>query len=163
MNQEQAGLIMLAVAVVALGLVAWGWWNRKRKHADWAQHLVTQIPTSIPTSSLEGLYIATTEESKPLERIAFGPLAFRSKVGLFFHPEGIVFDAPGSSPFLIPTSADLQAGLATWTIDRVVEPGGMVMIRWSLGPHQVDSYFRVTDSQPSALVDAVNQLRELVR
>jgi len=162
-NQEQAGLIMLAVAAVALGLVAWGWWNRKHKHAHWAQHLVTALPTSIPSSHLEGLYIGTTEESKPLERIAIGPLAFRSKVALAFHPEGIVFDAPGFFPFLIPASSDIEAGLATWTIDRVVEPDGMVMIRWSLGEHRVDSYFRLRDSPPSVLIDAIKQLGETLR
>jgi hypothetical protein len=71
----------------------------------------------------------------------------------------MVIGAQGEAPVLLDAKAGIQAGLATWTIDRVVEPEGLVMIRWSLGETEVDSYLRVTETNPNAVVDAVNSMR----
>jgi len=40
-----------------------------------------------------------------------------------------------------------------------VEPEGLVMIRWNLGETEVDSYLRVTETNPNTVVDAVNSMR----
>ena len=56
----------------------------------------------------------------------------------------------------------LHAGFedATWTIDRAVETGGLLLLRWRLQPHAdaagqvVDSYFRILDPTERARVSA---------
>jgi hypothetical protein len=158
-NQEQAGLIMLAVLALALGLAAWGWRSRRNAHRGWAQHLVLSAPEGQPVLELECLYIATTEADAPLQRVALSSLAYRAKATLGVYEAGVYFSPRGSTSVCFPADDSLQAGLATWTIDRVVEPEGMVMIRWSLGGHLVDSYFRLIDSDRDVLISAINGLQ----
>jgi hypothetical protein len=54
----------------------------------------------------------------------------------------------------------IQAGLATWTIDRAVEPEGLMMVRWQLGEQEVESYFRIVDGDVRVVVDAISSLQE---
>jgi hypothetical protein len=102
--------------------------------------------------------VATTHTENPIERVAAGPLSYRSKARLRVHPEGLSVTIPGEKHFLMPSKTGLAAGLATWTIDRVVEPEGLVMVRWQLGASEVDSYFRIVDGNPVDLVNALGAL-----
>jgi hypothetical protein len=158
MNQEQAGLIMVALMVVALALAAWGWSNRQKRYRPLSSALNWKLPESKPLHSTEALYVATTEAGKPLQRVAVKPLGYRAKASLAVHPEGLVVEIRGSSPLLIPLSSGLTAGRATWTIDRVVEPDGLVMVGWKLGEQDVESYFRIVDSDPEALVSQIENI-----
>lgn len=160
MTQEIAGSMMLALMALALALALWGWKRRQRSYAGLVPHLVREMPQSAPTFEVPALYVATTATDNPLERVAAGPLSYRSRATLRVHPEGLSVTMPGQAPFLMPASPSLEAGLATWTIDRVVEPEGLVMVRWGLGPGLVDSYFRIIDGDPTAFVEAVGALRK---
>jgi hypothetical protein len=163
MNQEQAGLIMLAVMVLALSLAAWGWSNKKKRYRALESSLTWSAPTSTPVFSVDALYVATTEADQPLKRVAVSPLSYRSRALLDVHPEGLVVTMRGSAPFLIPTDAGLEVGKATWTIDRVVEPDGLVMVRWILGEQQVDSYFRIVDADPRTFISHMEKLGKGIR
>jgi hypothetical protein len=163
MTQEIAGSIMLAVMVLALGLAFWGWQRRQRRYRGLAGELSRDIPTSDAVFSVPALYIATTEHDNPLERVAAGALSYRAKAALALHPEGLSVRIPGEEPILFPASDIRDAGLATWTIDRVVEPEGMVMIRWQLGDKIVDSYFRIVDGDSGAFIQAVQKLGKVAQ
>jgi hypothetical protein len=39
-----------------------------------------------------------------------------------------------------------------------VEPDGLLMVQWILGPHVVESYFRLVDTDLGQMVDAINAL-----
>lgn len=159
MTQEIAGSMMLALMVVALGLAGWGWYRRVRRHRPLAKLLRFETPSSEPRFSVEALYVATTEVDHPLARIAAGPLAYRSRASLAVHPEGVYVTLRGSNPLLFPKNK-IQAGLATWTIDRAVEPEGLMMVRWLLGEQEVESYFRIVDGDARVVVDAISSLQE---
>lgn len=159
MTQEIAASMMIALALVLLGLAWWGWHNRRRRFHHLEGALVRDLPGSASVLSFDGLYVATTVADKPMDRIPVGPLSFRAKAKFSLHPEGVVVGAQGETPILLDAKGGIQAGLATWTIDRVVEPEGLVMIRWNLGGTEVDSYLRITETHPNAIVDAVNSLR----
>ena len=159
MTQEIAASMMIALALLLLGLAWWGWHNRRRRFHHLEGALIRELPGSPPLLSFDGLYVATTVADKPMDRIPVGPLSFRAKARFSLHPEGMVIGAQGEAPVLLDAKAGIQAGLATWTIDRVVEPEGLVMIRWNLGETEVDSYLRVTETNPNAIVDAVNSMR----
>lgn len=163
MNQEQAGLLMLALMVVLLALAGWGWSNRYKRYRPLAGALIRTVPQSEPVFVCDALYVATTESDQPLQRVAVSPLAYRSRAGLALHPEGLVVTIRGSEPFLIPVDANLNVGRATWTIDRVVEPDGLVMVRWALGTQAVDSYFRIVDADASSFISLMEALGKGVR
>lgn len=149
-----AGIIILAVVGMFLG-----WRARVRKYRS----LVA--PTPVPATIDEafaldrGLYVATTLAEQPLERIAAHGLGFRSRAMVKISRTGIVIEPNGRAPFFIPR-ADIRAvERATWTIDKAVEPGGLVVLTWSLGGTVLDSYFRM-DNGPVVLLNAGSELVE---
>jgi hypothetical protein len=163
MNQEQAGLIMIALMTLALAGAGWGWWNRHKRYEPLARAMNWSVPAGEARYRAEGLYVATTEATKPLQRVAVKPLAYRSKVVVEVYPEGLVLRIRGSNPILIPVGAGISAGRATWTIDRVVEPDGLVMVGWKLGEHDVESYFRLVDSDSEDLILHIEQIGKAQR
>lgn len=158
MTQVEAGLLMLALMVLALGLAYWGWSRRRQRYAHLQSSLLFSVPPGEALVHSPALYVATTLHDQPLERVPVGPLAYRARAELEVHHEGLVVSIPGHTPFVMPAAGGLQAGVATWTIDRVVEPGGLLMVRWLLGEVPVDSYFRVVDRDPATIISAINQV-----
>jgi hypothetical protein len=73
------------------------------------------------------------------------------------HPEGLVVRIPGEDAVVFPAEG-LEAGRATWTIDRVVEADGLAMVRWRLAGRDVDSYFRIVDGNAEAFIDALGRV-----
>jgi len=163
MNQEQAGLIMLALMVLALGLAWWGWRRRLNRYRPLADALIWWEPSADAHWVTPALYVATTEADKPMERVAVGPLAYRSKVTVGVFDRGLSVSFPHGKSLLLPATGELRAGLATWTIDRVVEPDGLVMVRWRLGEKLVDSYFRVVDGDATAMITGIDALAKGTR
>jgi hypothetical protein len=159
MTQEIAASMMIALAIVLLGLAWWGWHNRRRRFRHLEGALVRQLPASPSLLSFDGLYVATTVAHQPMDRIPVGPLSFRAKARFSIHPEGVVLGAQGETPVVLDSGGGITAGRATWTIDRVVEPEGLVMIRWNLGGTDVDSYLRIVESDASAVIETINSLR----
>jgi hypothetical protein len=94
-----------------------------------------------------------------MDRVPVGPLSFRAKASFSLHPEGLVVGAQGEAPVLLGSEGGIEAGLATWTIDRVVEPEGLVMIRWTLGGTALDSYLRIVNTDTTKIIETVNSLR----
>jgi hypothetical protein len=160
MTQEIAGSMMLALMVLALAGAGWGWYRHIKRSSPLKAHLTFDVPDGEPTLSVRALYVATTKADDPIARVAAGPLAYRAKASLSLFPEGVVVKLAGSDALLIPGESGLQAGLATWTIDRVVEPEGLLMLRWTLGDTPVDSYFRIVDGDVHQVVKKISDLQE---
>jgi hypothetical protein len=154
MTQEIAGSMMIALMIASVGLALWGWRRRLARYRGDDAALVRDTPSSLAVVDIAALYVATTEAGDPLQRIAAGPLSYRAKARLTLHPEGLLVLIPGEDPVLFPADG-LEAGRATWTIDRVVEADGLVMVRWRLAGRDVDSYFRIVDGDPSVFIDAL--------
>jgi len=159
MTQEIAASMMIALAVVLLGLAWWGWRNRRLRFRHLEGSLMRTLPASPSVLSFEGLYVATTLADHPMDRVPVGPLSFRAKAQFSIHPEGVVVGAQGEAPVVLDSRGGIEAGLATWTIDRVVEPEGLVMIRWTLGDTALDSYLRIVNTDTTKIIETVNSLR----
>jgi hypothetical protein len=157
MTQEIAGSMMIALMLLSLALALWGWRRRVVRYRGEAEALVRDVPTSDAVFAVNALYVATTEAGDPLERVAAGPLSYRAKARLAVHPEGLVVRIPGEDAVVFPAEG-LEAGRATWTIDRVVESDGLAMVRWKLAGRDVDSYFRIVDGDAGMFVDALGRV-----
>jgi hypothetical protein len=149
------GLVLLLL-VVLLSLMLLGWRSRQRKQSNIAQ------PEGVPEflgatrGSFDGFYVATTAANDPLNRIAVRGLGYRARATVTVADAGIVLSLRGESDAFIALASLREVTRATWTIDRVVEEGGLVLIGWQLGDTPVDSYFRL--EEPSALLDAINHI-----
>lgn len=145
MSQLGWGLIVAAFTV-GLFVLMWNAW-RKRKRRDAAV-----LPESGPfsgqpaTSFTRVFYVATTPDGAPLERVAAPGLAFRGFGELDLFSDGLEFRLPGERPVRIPAELILGSGTAQVRIDKVVESGGLALVRWQSGDRVLESSFRFPDA-----------------
>ncbi|MGI6878217.1 hypothetical protein [Microbacterium sp. gxy059] len=154
MTREVAGIVMLALAVIGLALMLWGW--RRRRARDAGVRVPTGAPTGAHVASFSGFYVATTRRDAPLDRITARPLAFRAQADIEMTTDGLALALPGEETVFIPAGAISGVGRATWTIDRVVERDGLVVVSWTAADAELDTYLRLQDDDPSRLIEAVS-------
>lgn len=145
--------IVLALLFVLLILMALGWQARKRRQSHFAEPQRAPHDLGEVLGEFMGFYVATTVAGEPLNRIAVHGLGFRSRASVTVARSGVVLALRGEQDVFIPAADIRQVTRATWTIDRVVETGGLVLLGWKLGDGAVDSYLRLDQSQE--LIDAV--------
>lgn len=153
MSKELFALLCAAV-VLLLALLVWlGLRARRRGQRD---ILVPQAWIDAePTLVAYAFYVATTRAGDPYDRIFAHGLGFRGRTRLAIDPDGVQLLADRRE--LRITADSIRAvERATWTIDRVVEPGGMIVIAHSLGS-DVDTYLRVVGDD-AAVFEALTGL-----
>jgi len=149
------------IVVVLLGLLALmllGW--RRRTRSQSALPLPSTVPSELGDALWRGeaLYVATTRAGDQLDRVAVHGLGFRARGEVGVHPEGVVLALRGSDPVFIARDRVHGIGRATWAIDRVVEPGGLVVLDWLLDDVALDSYLRLSAERSAELLTAVQSL-----
>lgn len=160
-------LVLAVVAAIAVALVVFGMaasLRRRRRTQGGLETAFVPVPDALgePLLVEPVLHVATTRAGDPYERIAAGGLGFRAHGTASVHPEGVVLSLDGlrslagSTGRFLPRSSLRGAGRATWTLDRVVERDGLVLVGWTLGGDDVDTYLRA--ERPEALVAALLRL-----
>jgi hypothetical protein len=139
----------LITALVILGIFALMLlsWRSKAKRQSGIRELAALPSPFIVTHEFAGLYVATTPSGIPLQRITVHGLGFRARTTLQLGDGGFAFVLSGTSPRFIPASDVLDIRRASWTIDRGVGSAGLDVIHWTLGDMELDSYFRLDDSE----------------
>lgn len=142
--------------VVVLGLAGWlGWRSRGSRQRD------VEPPRS--PSDFEAwleapmLYVATTRSGDPYDRITVHGLGFRARGTIAVGAQGVVLSLPRRD-VLIPASDIRGVERATWTIDRVVESGGLLRIAWMHGDAELDVNVRITGEDGDVL-DAIRDIQ----
>jgi hypothetical protein len=145
-------LIGAIVAAVIVGVAVWlmvrSW--RRRRSRD-ARLGAWPVPTGLAAALFETevLYVASTPEGEPFERLAVEGLAFRGAGRLEVFDGGVLLRIAGEPPSFVPAERIVGVGAASHAIDRGVEAEGLVAITWE--PHEsdpgdapvrIDSYFR---------------------
>jgi hypothetical protein len=146
--------VLIGFAVI-LALMLIGWTARRRRQRN------IPAPAPMPTDvgalhgEFDGFYVSTTLDGQPLNRVAVRGLGFRSRATIAVVDAGVVLALPGNNVF-IPRDKIREVTRSSYTIDRVVEPNGLVLLAWTLGDTALDSYLRVV--QTEQLVDALTGL-----
>lgn len=157
------------VVVVVLGLLALMWrsWHKRSKR-DASLEAGYPLPSAPARelASVPAFYVATTPRDLPLERLLIRGLGFRARAKLTVAESGILLAPAGEDAVFIPAKAIELLTRATWAIDRVVEPDGLLLLGWRLSASNtanqsntaeaksIDSYFRIPDP---ADFDVVNE------
>lgn len=152
-------VILVLVALAFVGMAV-GWRNRSRRQAHLTTAPVPADPGAV-LASIELLYVATTVASEPLNRIAVGGLGLRSRATVQVTDRGVVLALPGRDAIFVPVDRLRGVGLGTFTIDRVVERDGLVVLGWELGTPGtlLDSYLRTsTETDRRELVAALQAI-----
>lgn len=158
-------LVAVAVVVVVAWLMVRSWRRRSARDESLSSY---PVPTtlSVPVLETEVLYVATTPAAEPLERLAVPGLAFRGSARIEVLAEGVILRIAGESTTFIPADRLIEAGLASYAIDRGVEPEGLIALTWiplEREPAEtglrVDSYVRARyPGDPARIVRAVNDI-----
>jgi hypothetical protein len=154
-RQLSAALVLAFLALVLL-LMVLGWRARRRRQSALGEPQHPPADLGTPLGAFAGLYVATTLGGQPLERVAVRGLGFRARTTVSVSTAGVVVPVAGQADTFIPAADVVSVGRATWTIDRVVETDGLVLVAWRLDGTDVDSYFRVAD--PDGLLAALSAI-----
>lgn len=159
MSREGALLVMVAVAIVFIGLMAWGWRRRVRRDSALAAPFGQAPEKAERRATFSGLYVATTAHDTALERLAITGLGYRSRAQLTVTDAGIALDLTGQDTIFIERGRLVEASQATVTIDRIVEKDGLARIVWRLQDDLlVDSYFRSQEASARAVAAAIDSI-----
>ncbi|MFJ4174407.1 hypothetical protein [Microbacterium sp. NPDC089696] len=156
--RDVAIAVMIALAVLVLLAMAFAWRRRLRRDAGLA------APLGVPEHAEvidrhEVLYVSTTKHGQPLERLTLSPLAYRARGEAAVTDRGLALCLDGAPTVFLASSRLAGVDRATVTIDRVVEPGGLVRVAWNVDDDTVvDSYLRLTDGDPKNFISALQQL-----
>lgn len=157
MDKVIPAIIVAAILIIALALMVLGWRARQRRQVTLPEP--HRVPADLGTvlGQFETFYVATTMAGDPLNRVAVQGLGFRAKAFVIVAKTGVVIPIDGQPDIFVPLADIRDITRATWTIDRVVEPDGLILIAWTLGDTGVDSYFRAEEPEP--LLAALTSLR----
>ena len=153
------GLITVVIIAVALLMIWAGWRNRLKRQADVEQ--LPEVPEA-PGAALntaEGQYVASTTAGDWLDRIAVHGLGIRTNATLAVYPHGVLFDRSGAPAVYIPagdlTAVRQDSGMA----GKFVEKDGLLVLRWKLGTHELDTGFRTRRAaDKTTLFESLQQL-----
>lgn len=150
--------ITILVALLILLSMLFAWRRRMRRDAGFTAPL--GVPEHAEVSRRdEVLYVSTTRHEHPLERLAIAPLAFRARGELAVTDRGVALALDGAPTVFLASERLVSADRATVTIDRVVEPGGLVRIAWRVDDSTVvDSYLRRAGGDPQNLISDLQRL-----
>lgn len=157
-TRDVAIAITVAVALLILMAMFFAWRRRLRRDR------VFVAPIGVPEhaevlSRHEILYVSTTRHEQPLERLAITPLAYRARGELAVTDRGVALCLDGEPTVFLASATLVTIDRATVTIDRVVEPGGLVRVVWcTTDDTTVDSYLRVTTGDPQNLISELQRL-----
>lgn len=152
--------IAITIAVAALVLLSMfaAWRRRLRRDSGLA------APLGVPEHAEvidrhEVLYVSTTKHDQPLERLAMRPLAYRARGEAAVTDRGLALCLDGAPTVFVSSARLASVDRATVTIDRVVEPGGLVRVAWNIDDDTiVDSYLRLTDGDPQTFISELQRL-----
>lgn len=151
--------ITIGVALLVLASMALAWRRRLRRDAGLAAPLGVPEHAEV-VERHEVLYVSTTKHDQPLERLTMAPLAYRARGEVAVTDRGIALCLDGAPTVFLASSRLVGVDSATVTIDRVVEPGGLVRVAWNANDDTiVDSYLRLTDGDTK---NFISELRRLV-
>lgn len=155
MTKELFALLCAAFVALLAVLAITGLLARRRRQRD------IEAPTpwidAAPVLVAEALYVATTRAGDPYDRVFAHGLGFRGRTRLAIDRDGVQLVADRTE-LRIPAERIRSVERATWTIDRVVEPGGIIVVAHELGA-DVDTYLRIIGDDR----EAFDALRGLVR
>jgi hypothetical protein len=158
MTRELALAIMIALGVVLLfGMTL----SIVRRRAQ--GNLLGPFPTPTDITgdviiSFNVLHVATTTARHPMDRVWASPVAYRAKTRLDVHTGGIVLRLTGEGDMGIPAESITGCGLGSWTIDKAVDPEGLVVVTWTHRGDEYDSYVRSVDQPAEDVLAAIGAI-----
>lgn len=156
MSKELFLIVSAAFVVLLVAAGMLGWSIRRRRQSD-----IPPPPGApkdfTPTVAAEVLYVATTKADDDYDRVVVHGLGLRTRARVLVGEAGILLELPDRAVFT-SRACVRRVQRATWTIDRAVEPGGLLRYAWQLGDHEVATNIRVVGDD-SDILEALLRLQ----
>jgi hypothetical protein len=139
-------LACLVLVVLVLAGMRLGWRNRARRQESLPP--LPAAPQELGTPRLPaaaGTYVGTTFASSWQDRVVHGGLGRRAAATLALYDRGAMIDRSGEEPVFVPAGDLVAARLAPALAGKVMGAGGLLVLRWRLGEHELDTGFRADD------------------
>ncbi|TCO49889.1 transporter [Actinocrispum wychmicini] len=157
---------LLTVAIVVVFLLCvlamwWGYRNRARRQdavlPEFPQPPKTPAPDVLEPAT--GVYVSTTTAASWQDRIAIGDIGFRAAATMHLTGDGVLFDREGADHVWIPAGSVVGARTDRAIAGKVMGKDGLLVVRWRLGEHELDTGFRGDDKDVYAdWVDALQRM-----
>jgi hypothetical protein len=135
-------IVLILVTLLVFALLWWGWRRRAGSQSGLPAPARPREGSTVLHGPVDGMYVATTTEGDPYDRIAVHGLGLRTPADVVLTEDGVVLDRAGTGDFLIPWSDVHSARTAQGMIGKFVEPGGLVVIGWTLAGTRLETGFR---------------------
>ncbi|WEK59830.1 MAG: hypothetical protein P0Y60_10705 [Candidatus Microbacterium colombiense] len=157
-TRDLAIAITIVVALLVLLTMFLAWRRRLRRDSGLSAPLGVPEHAEVARRD-EVLYVSTTRHDQPLERVTVSPLEYRARGELAVTDRGVALCLDGAPTVFLASSRIVAVDRATVTIDRVVEPGGLIRIAWNADDTTVvDSYLRLATGDPHSLISELQRL-----
>jgi hypothetical protein len=137
------GIVLIALAYLAIR----GWRSRSAAQSK----LIAQLPSGFEPAGDNKVsdlyYVVTTVSGAPLERIIRFGLGNRGKAVANLSEAGLILDRTGEEPLFLDASSIKSANTASATIGKAVERDGLVVVTWTNGTAEFDTYLRVLNQE----------------
>ena len=149
---------ILFAAVVAMAIT--GWRRRISSQAGkFSQPLEALEYFGELIASSNGFYVATTEASNHLERIAAYGLGIRGEAQILVFHEGLLIVRKGERPLALDKAQIDSVSTNQAVIDRVVEADGLITVNWTQDTYKLSTHLRAVDSSGrAALLEAISKI-----
>jgi hypothetical protein len=133
-------LVLACVAFVAVLLLGMrlGWRHRAQRQA-FLPALPAVPALGAAELTLDGVYVGTTFATGWQDRVVHENLGVRAEATATLHREGLLIGRAGAAPVFVPRAAIIGARLAPGLAGKVVGRGGLLVVRWRLGDHELDT------------------------
>jgi len=138
----------IAVWVLFVALMYWGWKGRGRRQQDRIGQLPA-VPEQLGDPVIApstGLYVGSTIAPSWQDRIAVGDLGFRAAGELSRYEGGVLLERDGASAIWIPQESIRAIRTERGLAGKVMSKDGVLVIRWELPTGtEIDTGFRGDD------------------
>lgn len=145
MDEKILTALLLAFFVIVLFTVAArAWLVRVRQDEEGGD--LPSIPEDLesrePLAVIIGMYVATCEHQKHLQRLMAHGLGVRTRVTVFIYPDGILYDRDGAAPIWVSTHVLVGFGTTSGMVGKFVERDGIIVVSWRWRNEIVDTGMR---------------------
>lgn len=141
-------LIWIAIVVLALAAMWWGWRARARRDAGVLGSGVA--PSGEVLAQFDRVqYVSTTPAGEPLTRVAAPGLRYRGPTEIVVRRDGVTIEVAGERPVHLDAARVTGAGSASRRVGKAVEAGGLALLHWRDGAQsdarELESSFRFAE------------------
>ena len=161
MGKQIMAIISLSLFLILAGLAIRAWRKRAAEQStEFSAPLEALDYFGELLAQAKGLYVATTRGENHLERINAYGLGARGICQVLIFTEGMLIVRNGERPLAINRASLTAVDFTQVTIDKAVEPDGLVSVSWKQDGVSLATQLRIVE--PSDRLATHEALKEII-